>query len=109
MFEATPGRFAAAVVVLLASSTLFLGRHGVSAQPAQLPGAPGGPSRFIEVGQCYRFVFPIPGAPDYKVRRLLDAGWIETEVDAGPASSDREAVYINTAMVVTARSRRCSG
>ena len=29
-------------------------------------------------------MFAIPGAPDYKVRRVLDGGWLETEVDAGP-------------------------
>lgn len=63
---------------------------------------------FINVGQCYRFVFPIPGAPDYKVRRVLGGGWLETEVDAGPSNAEREAVYVNLAQVVTARARRCS-
>lgn len=101
-------RLALAVVVLFAGLGSFVSRKAVAASPQAAGSAPGGGTRFIEAGQCYRFVFAIPGAPDYKVRRILEGGWLETEVDAGPANAEREAVYVNTAQVVTARSRRCS-
>jgi hypothetical protein len=109
MFTPSRVRLALAVVVLSAGLGVFLSRQAVAAASAQTAGsAPGGVTRFIEAGQCFRFVFAIPGAPDYKVRRILEGGWLETEVDAGPANAEREAVYVNTAQVVTARPRRCS-
>lgn len=108
MFTRSRVRLAVVMVALSVGLGLFVSRKAVAASPQPAGGAPGGASRFIEVGQCYRFVFAIPGAPDYKVRRILDGGWLETEVDAGPSNAEREAVFVNTAQVVTARSRRCS-
>ena len=38
---------------------------------------------FLQAGRCYRFTFPITGAPNWKVLEVLDAGWIKAEVDVG--------------------------
>ncbi len=108
MFTRPRVRLALAVVVLSAGLGVFVSRQAAAASAQAAGSAAGSGTRFIEAGQCYRFVFAIPGAPDYKVRRVLDGGWLETEVDAGPSNAEREAVYVNTAQIVTARSRRCS-
>jgi hypothetical protein len=65
---------------------------------------------FLQPGRCYRFTFPITGAPNWKVLDVLDAaGWIKAEVDAGAASAKRESAWINTAQLITVRESRCSG
>lgn len=91
------------------ASMLAIAVRGLSAAEPGQAATPSDLGSFIIVGQCYRLVFSVPGAPDYKVRRLLAGGWIEAEVDAGPPSADREAVFVNTSQVITARQRRCSG
>lgn len=63
---------------------------------------------FLRAGQCYRLIFSIDGAPAWKVLEVVDAGWVRAEVDAGPASAQRETIWINTAHIVTARPTRCS-
>jgi hypothetical protein len=70
-------------------------------------GATGLPT-FLRANRCYRFTFPIAGAPNWKVLDLLEAGWIRAEVDAGPRSAAREPVWINTAQIVTIREAQCS-
>jgi hypothetical protein len=70
-------------------------------------GAPGLPT-FLRANRCYRFTFPIAGAPNWRVLNLLDAGWIKAEVDAGPRSAVREPVWINTAQIITIRDAQCS-
>jgi hypothetical protein len=69
--------------------------------------APGVPA-FLRANGCYRFTFPIAGAPNWKVLNLLDAGWIRAEVDAGPRSAVREPVWLNTAQIITVREAACS-
>lgn len=63
---------------------------------------------FLRANRCYRFTFPIAGAPNWKVLELLDAGWIKAEVDAGPRSAVREPAWINTAQIITVREAVCS-
>ena len=63
---------------------------------------------FLRANGCYRFTFPIAGAPNWKVLSLLDAGWIKAEVDAGPRSAVREPVWVNTAQIITIREAACS-
>jgi hypothetical protein len=67
-----------------------------------------GPPTFLRANGCYRFTFPIAGAPNWKVLTLLEAGWIKAEVDAGPRSAVREPVWINTAQIITIREAQCS-
>ena len=64
---------------------------------------------FLEAGRCYRFTFPITGAPNWRVLEVLSGGWIKAEVDAGAASAKREPAWINTAQIITVRDARCSG
>jgi hypothetical protein len=64
---------------------------------------------FLQAGRCYRFTFPITGAPNWKVLDVLDAGWVKAEVDAGPASARREPVWINIGQLITVHEARCSG
>ena len=63
---------------------------------------------FLQAGRCYRFTFPITGAPNWKVLEVLDAGWIKAEVDAGPANARREPAWVNTAQIITVRAAPCS-
>lgn len=63
---------------------------------------------FMRANRCYRFTFPVAGAPNWKVLELLEAGWIKAEADAGPASALREPAWINTAQIISAREARCS-
>ena len=63
---------------------------------------------FLQPGRCYRFTFPITGAPNWKVLEVLDAGWIRAEVDAGPANSRRESAWVNTAQIIIVRAAPCS-
>ena len=92
-----------AVVTLLAAlvfaAPVFI--RPATARAVETPG-------FLKPGQCYRLSFSIEGAPAWKVLEVVDAGWIRAEVDTGPASAQREAIWINTAHIVTARPTRCS-
>ena len=63
---------------------------------------------FLEPGRCYRMAFSIEGPPNYKVLERARNGWVRGEVDAGPASAQRQSMWINTAQIVTARETRCS-
>jgi hypothetical protein len=78
----------------------------VTTQPAAAQGA--GAPAFLQPGRCYRFTFPITGAPNWKVLEVQEAGWIRAEVDAGPANARREAAWVNTAQIITARGAPCS-
>ena len=90
----------AAVTVLIVTST------SATTQSTNDDGS--GLPTFLRANRCYRFTFPIAGAPNWKVLNLLDAGWIKAEVDAGPRSTVREPVWINTAQLVTIREAQCS-
>ena len=63
---------------------------------------------FLRANRCYRFTFPIAGAPNWKVLDVLDAGWIKAEIDAGPRSAVREPVWVNTAQIISVRAAQCS-
>jgi hypothetical protein len=63
---------------------------------------------FMQANRCYRLTFSIAGSPNWKVLEVVDNGWVKAEIDAGPASTLREAVWINTAQVITARDAKCS-
>lgn len=76
----------------------------VRAQPRN-PAA--GAPPFLEVNQCYRFTFPIAGAPQWKVIEIGEGGWVRAEVDAGSASAARDAAWVNTAQLITVRPARC--
>ena len=89
-----------AVIVLVVMST--------PATTQSTDGSAAGVPTFLRANRCYRFTFPIAGAPNWKVLNLLDAGWIKAEVDAGPRSAVREPVWINTAQLVTIRDAQCS-
>jgi hypothetical protein len=95
--------------LLAAISVLSVAIYASAAATTQSPGygAADAPA-FLRANRCYRFTFPIAGAPNWKVLDVLDAGWIRAEVDAGPASSVREPAWINTAQIITAREARCS-
>ena len=67
-----------------------------------------GPLTFLRANRCYRFTFPIAGAPNWKILNVLEAGWIKAEVDAGPRSAVREPVWVNTAQIITSREAQCS-
>jgi hypothetical protein len=89
-------------VVLLAAVTAAGRAQATTAQP--------GPTHpFLTVNACYRFVFPIAGAPQWKVLEILDEGWIRAEVDAGSRAAAREVVWVNTAQLVTVRPAPCGG
>jgi len=90
----------AGVLVLLGASVPVT-TQSTTVGPAKVP-------EFLRASRCYRFTFPIAGAPNWKVLDVLDAGWIKAEIDAGPASALREPVWINTALIITARETRCS-
>lgn len=95
------------LLVTISAVTVFV----ASAVPAttQSPDdAASGVATFLRANHCYRFTFPIAGAPNWKVLNLLDAGWIRAEVDAGPRSAVREPVWINTAQIITVREAACS-
>jgi hypothetical protein len=85
---------------------LLVSTLSATTQPAVDDGS--GLPTFLRANRCYRFTFPIAGAPNWKVLNLLDDGWIRAEVDAGPRSAVREPVWINTAQIVTIREAVCS-
>jgi hypothetical protein len=62
---------------------------------------------FFEADRCYRLTFTIAAAPNWKVLEVVDGTWIRAEIDAGPASATREPLWVNTALVVTARTAPC--
>jgi hypothetical protein len=90
----------AALMVLLVS-TLSATTQSVVEDGSGLP-------TFLRANSCYRFTFPIAGAPNWKVLNLLGGGWIKAEVDAGPRSAVREPVWVNTAQIITIRETACS-
>jgi hypothetical protein len=63
---------------------------------------------WIQANRCYRFTFPVTGAPNWRVLNLLDGGWIKAEIDAGPRAAVREPVWVNTAQILTIRDAQCS-
>jgi hypothetical protein len=67
-----------------------------------------GPAAVLKSGHCYRIAFPIEGAPNYKILEVTEAEWIKAEVDAGPASAQRQPMWINAAQIVTLRETPCS-
>ena len=100
MFNGRPAAMVLMLGGMLAGGTaVSLNGSGDTAQ-----GAP----EFLQPGHCYRIAFPIEGAPNYKVLERLDNGWVRGEVDAGPASAQRQFMWINTAQIITARETRCS-
>jgi hypothetical protein len=94
---------AVGLAVMIVAGVTAASRGG--AAQAQTPGAT---PPFLQADHCYRIAFTIDGAPNYKVLALLDGGWIKAEVDAGPASAQRQPFWINTAQIVTIREARCS-
>ncbi len=82
---------------------------GVALDLGAQSGRQAGNHPFLEVNQCYRFTFPIAGAPQWKVLDILENGWIRAEVDAGSASAARESTWVNTAQLITVRPARCGG
>jgi hypothetical protein len=88
------------------AGTLLLIGMSVGASPRSAA-APGG-AAFLQPGHCYRFVFSVEGAPEWKVLDVLENGWIKAEVDTGPGSAQRESAWVNTAQLVIARETRCS-
>jgi len=92
---------AVAGVLLLLWMSAPVTTQSTAAGAARVPG-------FLQPGRCYRFTFPITGAPNWKVLEVLDAGWIRAEVDAGPANARREAAWVNTAQIITVRAALCS-
>ena len=89
-----------ALTVLIASTVPATTQSPDDATPGLPP--------FLRANRCYRFTFPIAGAPNWKVLDVLDAGWIKAEVDAGPRSAVREPVWVNTAQIITIRETACS-
>ena len=97
-----PALWAATIVAGVALfAAIPVGTHSTPAQGAR-------PLSFLKAEQCYRFIFPITGAPNWKVLEVLEDGWIRAEVDAGPAAAKRESAWVNTAQIVTIREVRCS-
>ena len=92
---------AIAGVLLLLWMTAPVTTQSAAAQAAGVPA-------FLQPGRCYRFTFPITGAPNWKVVEVHDAGWIKAEVDAGPANARREAAWVNTSQIITVRGAPCS-
>ena len=88
----------AAALIMLATGA------AVVTEGAEQAGVPA----FLRANSCYRLTFAIAGAPNWKVLEVVDRGWIKAEIDAGPASTLREPVWINTAQIITARDARCS-
>ena len=82
---------------------------GVLIAPASTQSAaPGGGAPFLQPDRCYRLTFAIPGATNWKVREILENGWVKAEVDAGPTATLHEPVWVNTAQLVTVRDAKCS-
>jgi hypothetical protein len=90
----------AGALMLLATSTTVTTQSAGTGQA--------GVPAFLRANSCYRLTFAIAGSPNWKVLEVQDNGWIRAEIDAGPASSLREPVWINTAQIITARDARCS-
>jgi hypothetical protein len=91
---------AAGCVGVIATGSALTSGGAAAAQAAAPP--------FLQPDHCYRIAFPIEGAPNYKVLERLDGGWLRAEVDAGPASANRQSMWINTAQIVTVRETACS-
>lgn len=97
----TPSTITAVIcVAALAAGAGALVMRPAAAQSKPLP--------FLQADRCYRFTFPIVGAPNWRVLEVRDDGWIRAEVDAGPAAAKRESAWVNTAQIITAREARCS-
>lgn len=93
---------AGALVVLIgAAGAQTTGRVSPTASGAQreIP---------LDIGRCYRLVFPIAGAPVYRVLDVESGGWVKAEVVAGPATVEREPLWINAAQIITIRGARCA-
>jgi hypothetical protein len=94
-------------LIVAAATGLFAAAgasHGETS-PVQSSGIPA----FIQPNRCYRFTFEISNAaPNWKILELAEHGWLKTQIDAGPASAQRETVWVNTAQILTARDTRCS-
>ena len=97
----TPSTITAVIcVTALGAGVGALAMRPAEAQSRALP--------FIQADRCYRFTFPIVGAPNWRVLEVRDDGWIRAEVDAGPAAAKRESAWVNTAQIITASTARCS-
>ena len=105
MVNARPASAAAAAVSLLVLIGVGAAQTTVSSRPEETARSVHG---LLEPERCYRFVFSIPGAPTYKVLQLGPGDWIKAEVVAGPASVEREPLWINTAQIITIRNARCA-
>jgi hypothetical protein len=100
-------RTIAAVSVALAMGTLVMWL-AVPVRTQSVGFSKPEPAAFLQVNRCYRFTFTIVGTPSWKVLEVLEGGWVRAEADAGPASAQREAAWINTAQIVTIRESTCS-
>jgi hypothetical protein len=101
-------RSAVATTILLAGALALGGATLMRAASEPQPANAAIPA-FLQANRCYRFGFGITNAPsNWKVLELAQHGWLKTQVDAGPASSERETVWVNTAQVITVREARCS-
>lgn len=92
----------------IAALATLLAAGLVDATGSGAPDEAGAPA-FLQPERCYRLTFSIAGAPQWKVLERLDHGWIKAEIDAGPATAEREEVWVNAAQIITAREARCSG
>jgi hypothetical protein len=52
---------------------------------------------FIRPDRCYRLTFVVAGELQWRVLETADDGWVKAEIDAGPASAQRESVWVNVA------------
>ena len=105
MEEQVPGMRLFVMVIVVAAC--FAAAAAVASSPPEARPAVGSLG-FVQAGHCYRISFSIQGAPNYKVLEVLDGGWLRAEVDAGPASADRQSIWINSGQIVTLREVRCS-
>lgn len=95
--------------LVLAAALIIVGATAAqSRQPAVVGSEEASLHPVLQPGRCYRLVFPIPGAPSYKVLEIGRGSWIKAEVDAGPASVPREPLWINARQIVTMRPAACS-
>lgn len=94
--------------VLIGIASLFVLVAAGLPEATQTTSGVAGVPAFLQPDRCYRLTFSVAGAPNWRVLELVGDGWIKAQIDAGPASAQREIVWVNTAQILTAREARCS-